>query len=170
MTKLYNTSNCPSPTQLTYQVDIRLSSQHYRGQTQPAPPIPVQSTTKPMFSQHHNSSVHSLASTLVKTPTQHSSSSSSSSSDVENRRSSRALSLQLQQQHRQPQDYLQQRHQHYRPYSQHVNLSPAANALVNNDPNLYVSGKAKDRSSLKGVLDKFVVGLTGNETSSGSSR
>ncbi|SAM07104.1 hypothetical protein [Absidia glauca] len=160
VTKLYNTSNCTSPTQLTYQVDIRLSSQHYRGQTQPAPPIPVQSTTKPMFSQHHNSSVHSLASTLVKTPTHHSSSSASSSSEVENRRSSRALSLQLQQQHQHPQDYLQQRHQHYRPYSQHANLSPAANALVNNDPNLYVSGKAKDRSSLKGVLDKFVVGLT----------
>ncbi|KAI8339355.1 kinase-like domain-containing protein [Chlamydoabsidia padenii] len=165
VTKLYNTSNCSSPTQLTHQVDIRLSSQHYRTPSQaPPPPLPVQSPTKPMFSQAHNSSVHSLASTLVKTPTRHSS--SSSSSDVENRRSSRALSLQLQ--HQQSQDHLQ-RHQHYRPYSQHAHLSPAANALVNNDPNLYMSGKAKDRSSLKGVIDKFVVGFTDMISNSSSS-
>ncbi|CAO3600727.1 unnamed protein product [Absidia cylindrospora] len=151
VTKLYNTSgNNSSPTQATYCVDIRLSSQHYR--THSPPPLPVPSHPKVMYDQPHphhqlyNNSVHSLASTLVKTPTHH------SSSDTSSRRSSRALSLQQQEQ--------QQQQQQQQSYVHHTNLSPAANALVNNYPNMYVTGKAKDRTSLKGVLDKFVIGFT----------
>ncbi|ORZ04347.1 kinase-like domain-containing protein [Absidia repens] len=92
-----------------------------------------------MFEQPFNSSVHSLASTLGKTP-------SEQASDIENRPNIRTMSLQLQPQ---PQKYATQKH-----------LSPAATALINNDPNMYVSGKARDRTSLKGVLDKFVIGFT----------
>ncbi|CAO3645883.1 unnamed protein product [Cunninghamella blakesleeana] len=112
VTKLYNTSNASSPTQANHhhhnQIDIQLSSQFY------PPPLPS--------SLHHDNSLHSLASNLVKTPNNNNNNNYSSSE--------------------------------HRSSIQHSSLD-------SNSPNDHMYyGKPRDRTSLRGVLDKFVIGFT----------
>ncbi|KAI8069482.1 P21-Rho-binding domain-containing protein [Gongronella butleri] len=111
VTKLYNTSNAMPPFQPQHQQHN--AHLRYSGSSQTTLMMDRHATTR--------ATVHSLASTLVKSPTDNG-------------------------------------HQQRLPNTSTTSL--AAASLLRGEAQVYPLGKPKDRTSLKGVLDKLVIGVS----------